>query len=365
MANEEHLAKLNEGVEAWNAWRKENPKIKPDLREADLSESHLGRANFSEADLTKADLFQAVLTEANLSKAFLTGANLAMAQLDEACLTEAHLDQADLGLAYLVEANLRRASLSQADLIEANLFEADLTGTNLSKARFCSTTLLGTNFVGAHVHETIFADLDLSAARGLDTCLHAGPSIVDHRTFIRSEPLPISFLRGCGLPDRLIEYLPSLTGKAIAFYSCFISYSSKNQQFANRLHADLQDSGVRCWFAPEDLKIGDELRPTFDRAIRLRDKLLVVLSVVSLTRPWVKREVEQALDEEDRRGKSVLFPIRLDDAILDVTEGWATDLKRRHIGDFTNWKDHDSYQAAFERLLRDLRQLPEDTTDTH
>lgn len=28
---------------------------------------------------------------------------------------------------------------------------------------------------------------------------------------------------------------------------------------------------------------------------------------------------------------------------------------RRHIGDFSGWKDHDAYHRAFERLLRDLR----------
>jgi hypothetical protein len=27
----------------------------------------------------------------------------------------------------------------------------------------------------------------------------------------------------------------------------------------------------------------------------------------------------------------------------------------RHIGDFSNWKAHDSYRAAFQRLLRDLK----------
>jgi hypothetical protein len=185
--------------------------------------------------------------------------------------------------------------------------------------------------------------------------MHHGPCTVDHRTLERSGPLPLAFLRGCGLPDSLIDYLPSLLNQAIQFYSCFISYANKDHEFAERLHADLQDKGVRCWFAPEDLKIGDELRPTFDQAIRVRDKLLIVLSETSIERPWVKREVEQALDEEARRGELVLFPIRLDDAVLDATVGWATDVKRRLIGDFSAWKDHDAYQRAFERLLRDLK----------
>ena len=64
------------------------------------------------------------------------------------------------------------------------------------------------------------------------------------------------FLRGVGLPDNLIDYLPSLLNQPIQFYSCFISYSSKDQEFADRLHADLQNKGVRCWFAPHDMPIG-------------------------------------------------------------------------------------------------------------
>ncbi len=46
---------------------------------------------------------------------------------------------------------------------------------------------------------------------------------------------------------------------AIQHYSCFISYSSKNQGFADRLHADLQSKGIRCWFAPHDMPIGGKI----------------------------------------------------------------------------------------------------------
>jgi hypothetical protein len=52
----------------------------------------------------------------------------------------------------------------------------------------------------------------------------------------------------------------------------------------------------------------------------------------------------------------VLFPIRTDDAVMDTTAAWAADIRRtRHIADFRKWKDHDAYQQAFERLLRDLK----------
>ncbi len=145
-------------------------------------------------------------------------------------------------------------------------------------------------------------------------------------------------------------------GDGIQYYSCFISYNSKDQDFAQRLHDDLQDNGVRCWFAPEDMKIGDQIRPTIDRQIQLRDKLLVILSENSVQSEWVGDEVEAAIEEEKESDRLVLFPIRLDDAVLNTREDWAAKIKRRrHIGDFSNWKDEGAYRKAFERLLRDLK----------
>jgi hypothetical protein len=42
--------------------------------------------------------------------------------------------------------------------------------------------------------------------------------------------------------------------------------------------------------------------------------------------------------------------------VMESHKAWAALIRRtRHIGDFTHWKDHDSYQKAFERLLRDLK----------
>ena len=172
----------------------------------------------------------------------------------------------------------------------------------------------------------------------------------------RSGPLPLVFLRGVGLPDLLIDYLPSLLGQAIQLYSCFISYSSKDEEFVHRLHADLQDRGVRCWFAPHDMKIGAKILDTLDEAIRLRDKVLLVLSEASIASDWVEDEVTKAFAEERQRGGTVLFPVRMDDAVFTTEEAWALKLRdNRNIGDFRRWKDHDAYQKALERVLRDLR----------
>jgi len=148
----------------------------------------------------------------------------------------------------------------------------------------------------------------------------------------------------------------SLAGTPIEFYSCFISYSTKDQEFAERLHADLQAKGVRCWFAEEDLKIGDRFQEKIEESIRWHDKLLLVLSENSIRSPWVEREVQAAFEREHKSKKLVLFPIRLDEAVMETTKAWAADIRRtRHIGEFGQWREHDSYKKALERLLRDLK----------
>jgi hypothetical protein len=67
-------------------------------------------------------------------------------------------------------------------------------------------------------------------------------------------------------------------------------------------------------------------------------------------------EVEAALEKERTQNKLALFPIRLDDAVMETDQAWAASLCRtRHIGDFRAWKDHDPYQKSFDRSLRDLK----------
>jgi hypothetical protein len=381
MADEEHVALLTQDVDAWNAWRRENMGVRPDLREADLSGArlsgadllraslgganlggaHLSGARLSEAELGEADLRGAVLGRAHLSGADLRdaelgGADLRGADFIEANLRRAHLGRADLRGAKLIEADLGRADLREANLGGADLREANLGGAHLGGANLSEATLGGANLGGATLHKTIFGDTNFAGATGLETCRHVGPSILDHQTLQKSGPLPLAFLRGVGLPDTLIEYLPSLLNQPIQFYSCFISYSGKDQEFAERLHADLQNKGVRCWFAPHDMPIGAKILDALDEAIRLRDKVLLILSEDAIASDWVEGEVTRALDEERTRKQTILFPVRIDDAVIQTSEAWARLLRgQRNIGDFTRWKDHDTYQKSLERVLRDLK----------
>jgi hypothetical protein len=96
----------------------------------------------------------------------------------------------------------------------------------------------------------------------------------------------------------------------------------------------------------------------------------LVLSPASMASEWVKTEIRNAREAEVEEGRRKLFPIRLVD--FEAIRGWkcfdadrgkdlGVEIREYFIPDFTNWKDHDAFEAAFDRLIRDLKTATEAT----
>jgi hypothetical protein len=124
MANDEHVAILEKGVEVWNAWRHEFWLRKPDFSGANLSGANLSGADLTRANLSGADLREAKLFQSQLFGADLRGANLSGADLSEANLSNAALTGANLVGALLFDTNLREADLTGADLTGCRVYGA-------------------------------------------------------------------------------------------------------------------------------------------------------------------------------------------------------------------------------------------------
>jgi len=318
MADKKLLEIIKQGSEKWNAWRRKHRiMIRPDLSGADLSSKRLSGADLSNANLTNANL---------------------------------------------VNVNLVGANLSFSDLDGADLSHANLVGTNLTGAK-----LLGTKFDISIVGVTVFANLNLTLAEGLETLTHLVPSEVSISTIYKSEgKIPEKFLLGCGVPESFIAQIPALVGalQPIQFHSCFISYSGRDEEFAKRLHGRMREEGLRVWFAPEDMKGGRKLFDQIDRAIQVHDRLLLVLSESSMRSKWVEQEIRRARRVEVREGRQKLFPIRV--VGYEELQAWecldsksgedlAEEVRSYFIPDFSNWKNHDDFERGFARLLADLK----------
>jgi uncharacterized protein YjbI with pentapeptide repeats len=377
MANPKHLAILKRGVEVWNAWRAKrddemDSRISASLtalaRTANVARAlfrDMGETQVDAADNNKADHESPDLRGVDLSGAELNGVDFSAVDLSGADLREAELNWANFNSARLYEANLSGASLVEADFNGADLGGADLSGADLSYAYLSGAYLSGAELTEATLRETALGGVNLSQVKGLEGIRHSGPSTIGIDTIYHSQgKIPEPFLRGAGVPENLITFMKSLTVSALEFYSCFISHSTKDQEFAERLHADLQAKRVRCWFAPHDIQGGKKIHEQIDEAIRIYDKLLLILSDASMSSDWVSTEISKARKRERLEKRRMLFPISV--VPYDVVRDWecfdadagkdsAHEIREYFIPDFSNWKNHDSYQQAFQRLLRDLK----------
>jgi len=331
MANPRHAELLKTGAISFNAWRHENPADTPDLDGADLRGLDLGGVNLASARVSDADL-----TNANLTRALLVSADLSRATLDHADLSDADLDGA----------NARFATFCGASMVHANL---------------CSTNLECANMRGANLHaaelgNTVLVDVDLSNARQLETCQFRAPVGIDFRTIIRSGHLPVPFLRGCGLPEKVIENLPALLTDNIDQYSLVIKSAEEDRAFAERLHSDLQARGIRCWHTTATSLKSQPAQPGFTLESYFRaneTRLIVVLSrhTISYGAPWIERDVQLWIQNERSRNRKLLFVTRVDDNVPPSLDAKVQSELRARAIDFRRWKDRGAYVHALNRLV--------------
>ena len=366
MPNREHLKILKSGLDPWDKWRANNPHIRPNLSKIKLNwNSNFRGLNLIGTDLRGADLQVADFHAANLSRADLRNAELRRSSFLVTDLVDTDLRNAKLGSTLFQRCDLQRANFAEAELGGAifqlcNLKGADFSGAILASAIFSKNHLSPeTNFTQAVLFESVFSNVDLGQVKGLDNLRHAGPCTIGTDTlYLSMGKIPEVFLRSAGLSEEMITLAKSM-GPIVQdpprYHSCFLSHSSLDRKFADRLHSELKSQGITCWYSPHALKTGDKFGDEIEKSIRAYDKLLIVLSVNSIASGWVEHEVAAAEEREKQQSGSVLFPIRLDKAIVETDQAWAARLRRtRHITDFSDWKNTESYKTTMERLLRDL-----------
>lgn len=226
MADSSLVGRLKQGVPVWNAWKAQQPhEPRLDLSNIDFAEINvhldgidlifcdLENANFSGFHAARALFDFANLQGANLSRADLTSARFHCADMRSAILAGARLQEANLDAADLTGAQLNGADLSCASLVATNLNRALLQGATLSRTTFLQTSLQETDFTSCIFGGlTVFGDVNLSEAKGLDDSKYSGGSIIlDINSLYWSQGnIPTTLLRAAGVPPSFIALIPTL-----------------------------------------------------------------------------------------------------------------------------------------------------------
>lgn len=316
-------------------------------------------ASFCNASMTCVNLGGALLNQADFSGADLRGASFREACVHGARFVHAKLDDACLYHTWFMSSDFSGASFKNADIKFASLRFSDFSHVDFEGARMTGVQLDG----------TIFYDADIRALCSAKRVSHLSPSCVDARTIMRSysHPRLPEFLAACGTPDIFATYMVDCA-RAIGepllhkmMQSTFISYGAPDEKFARKIYEALRSSGVTVFFFPESASPGMRVAPHIFDQIQQHDRILLVCSKNSLSRPGLLNEVRETLDREAREGgASYLLPIMLDDYVL---RGWrqieprlAECVSRRVIADFRGTRnDRVAFNRAMNRIVDALK----------
>ncbi len=91
--------------------------------------------------------------------------------------------------------------------------------------------------------------------------------------------------------------------------SLFLSHTSFDKPFVEKLAKDLQRIGVNVWYDKWEIKVGDSITWKIEEGIRENEYLAIVLSPEALNSEWVKSELGAAWVKQLKIKKIFLLPI--------------------------------------------------------
>ena len=122
------------------------------------------------------------------------------------------------------------------------------------------------------------------------------------------------------------------------FMSVFISYSSRDAGFVDRLALELIKNNIKVWKDKWKMKAGDPILETIVGGIEGASYLCLVISEDALKSKWVTREVEAAIAKQQSSKNITIVPVLIDDCKVPAL------LEGLKYADFRNYFDYGAQQ---------------------
>ena len=302
------------------------------------------------------DLRGLLLNKCSFEDCSFEGSNLSYSYLVECNFVNCKFIGTRMLRSNLSHSSFKNCDFKYADLCAADLTGANLSGSNLEMTNLCYADLAHTNVEGATFDRTMLASNYMHQVINFDKANIEGHISVSMDNLTYSSGMQLEMLiKNADIPEEYARHILSLLIES-EYYSCFISYSSSDSDFVERLSGDLERIGVTIWRDVKDLKIGDPIREMIQRGILLHERMLVVLSTDSINSNWVEDEIETCFEKERKGGGRFVLPITVDDTIFETDRAWAASLRRKiKIGDFRNFGEAYKYEEALSRLASSLK----------
>jgi hypothetical protein len=120
----------------------------------------------------------------------------------------------------------------------------------------------------------------------------------------------------------------------------FISYSSRDKIFVEKLVTDFKERNINIWYDAFEMTVGDSLTKKIQEGIKSSSYLAVVLSPNSVDSKWVKIELQAAMNREIVDRSMTILPVLYRPCKLPAF------LRDKVYADF-----HSNYSKGLEQLL--------------
>lgn len=114
----------------------------------------------------------------------------------------------------------------------------------------------------------------------------------------------------------------------------FVSHSSRDKPFVERLVTDLAARGVPVWYDKLDVRVGDSVTGSINEGLGASKYFLIVLSKASVVSRWVREELDAALMRQVAEGGTFLLPVLLEECEVPPL------LAHRRYADFRSEYEH-------------------------
>lgn len=121
----------------------------------------------------------------------------------------------------------------------------------------------------------------------------------------------------------------------------FLSHTSIDKPFVERLAGDLERLGIQVWYDKYEIQVGDSLLAKISEGLRESEYLGIVISKEAWESPWVRAEVSAAWERQMAQGGRFILPIYYRECEIPVL---LRDLK---YADFRK-----EYETGFRDLVR-------------
>jgi len=131
-------------------------------------------------------------------------------------------------------------------------------------------------------------------------------------------------------------------------HDVFVSYSNKDKTVADFIVASLEAAGIRCWYAPRDIRPGGDWAKEIVAAIKESSIFLLIFSANANSSQRVLDELNLAISRE-----AVILPFRIEN--LDPVGAMQLHLSARHWLDAfdPSWQDYtDKLIKAISAVLK-------------